>query len=220
MRFFSARHGQVAPESYYIDRDPLFTPNDPPLTKVGFRQAEALACEMEKRDFSGKIVVSPYYRALQTANAVAEKLDLGLIVDPLVREIRLDPNDGFVGMTADEIMRRFPRANCEMLTEYPWVTQTLEEQQDVLKRITKAVDHWKTEECDVLVVTHGSPSVAMVDYWGIEIASTLMIYNCSLTAVDTVTGTKVGADASFLPEELRTNNLTPAAEIETKLGLR
>lgn len=64
-------------------RDPGI--EDPPLTPLGHRQAEAAAARLEGRGLT-RIVVSPYTRALQTASVLAARLGLPVEVTAAVRE--------------------------------------------------------------------------------------------------------------------------------------
>jgi glucosyl-3-phosphoglycerate phosphatase len=58
---------------------------DPPLTPLGRAQAEAAARALEGQGLR-QIIVSPYTRALQTAEPIAARLGLPLRVHPTVRE--------------------------------------------------------------------------------------------------------------------------------------
>ena len=58
---------------------------DPPLTEVGFSQADELAERFAELDIR-RIISSPYTRALQTARTVANRLDVPVTVEPDVRE--------------------------------------------------------------------------------------------------------------------------------------
>ena len=58
---------------------------DPPLTETGHAQSQELAEQFAQLDIS-RIIASPYTRALQTAHAVANRLDVPMTVDASVRE--------------------------------------------------------------------------------------------------------------------------------------
>ena len=64
-------------------RDPGLA--DPRLTEYGHHQAEEAARQLAGERIT-RIVVSPYTRALQTAEPVARRLGLRPVIDPLVRE--------------------------------------------------------------------------------------------------------------------------------------
>ena len=48
---------------------------DPPLTKLGVKQAEKAALFLKKHNFNGKIYASPYRRTLETASIIAKHLN-------------------------------------------------------------------------------------------------------------------------------------------------
>jgi broad specificity phosphatase PhoE len=58
---------------------------DPPLTPTGRRQAAQLADRLAETGV-GRLVTSPYQRALETATIVGNALGLAITVDPLIRE--------------------------------------------------------------------------------------------------------------------------------------
>ena len=79
---------------------------DPQLTEEGERQAREAgerlaACGIRR------IVASPYWRTLHTAEIIAEILDLPVTIEPQVRERYSFVCD--VGSHRSELMRRWPR---------------------------------------------------------------------------------------------------------------
>ena len=82
---YLARHGQTMFNVVFGEtkKDPGI--EDPPLTEEGLRQAEALAEKFAALDIV-RVVSSPYTRALQTAQAVAARLDVPVTIDANVRE--------------------------------------------------------------------------------------------------------------------------------------
>jgi broad specificity phosphatase PhoE len=76
-----ARHGYRAD---YVDPDWRRTakrPHDTPLSPDGLDQAEALAARFEGEGLR-YVLSSPFMRAVQTAHAVADRLDLPLYIEP------------------------------------------------------------------------------------------------------------------------------------------
>lgn len=67
-------------------RDGLSVDN-PPLTELGFRQAEALAIELKDEHFD-EILVSPLVRTQQTAAPILHVLKRELVIEPWLEEIR------------------------------------------------------------------------------------------------------------------------------------
>lgn len=58
---------------------------DPAITDLGRAQARAAADHLADRSIR-RVVTSPYRRTLQTAQIVAERLNVGIEIEPLVRE--------------------------------------------------------------------------------------------------------------------------------------
>jgi glucosyl-3-phosphoglycerate phosphatase len=58
---------------------------DPPLTRAGRRQAARLVERLAEAEI-GRLVASPYRRALETATIVGKALGLAITVEPLIRE--------------------------------------------------------------------------------------------------------------------------------------
>lgn len=79
------RHGQSEFNLHFsaTRRDPGIV--DPRLTDLGHAQAEAAARQLSGEAIE-RIIVSPYTRALQTADPVVHALGVPLIIDPIVGE--------------------------------------------------------------------------------------------------------------------------------------
>ncbi|HXT81335.1 MAG TPA: histidine phosphatase family protein [Acetobacteraceae bacterium] len=79
------RHGQSEFNLHFgaTRRDPGIV--DPKLTELGHRQASEAAQALAGERI-GRIIVSPYTRALQTAAPLARALRVPLVVNPIVRE--------------------------------------------------------------------------------------------------------------------------------------
>jgi probable phosphoglycerate mutase len=83
--------------------------SDTPLNEKGRRQAEDLALRLN-RDRIQAVYSSPLKRALETAEAIARYHQLGVVVEPLLREIEAGTLEG---VTAGELGKRFS----ELLTQ-------------------------------------------------------------------------------------------------------
>lgn len=83
--------------------------SDTPLNEKGRRQAEDLALRLN-RDRIQAVYSSPLKRALETAEAIACYHQLGVVVEPLLREIEAGTLEG---VTAGELGKRFS----ELLTQ-------------------------------------------------------------------------------------------------------
>eukprot|EP00727_Mastigamoeba_balamuthi_P012276 m51a1_g7671 putative phosphoglycerate mutase (1251) ;mRNA; f:483406-488439 len=60
-------------------------PHDPPLSQEGLRQARDLARRLKYENIDA-IVTSPFQRAVQTAKAIAEELNIKFVVEPALAE--------------------------------------------------------------------------------------------------------------------------------------
>jgi broad specificity phosphatase PhoE len=146
------RHGQSEFNLAFTGsrRDPGII--DAPLTPLGHQQAEraaeALAGEKPRR-----IIVSPYTRALQTAEPIARRTGAWVHVTPLVRERFAFSCD--VGTPRSELARAWPQHDFSHLDEIWW--PAVEEPADsVIGRATlfraemAALPDWS----DTLLVSH------------------------------------------------------------------
>ena len=76
MKLFVARHGQTV----WNLQNRISGITDVELTELGKEQARQLACQMEGKKID-IIIASPLKRAIDTANIVAEKCNVDVIVD-------------------------------------------------------------------------------------------------------------------------------------------
>jgi broad specificity phosphatase PhoE len=111
------RHGQSHFNVHFAEtrRDPGIV--DPRLTEEGERQARAAgeslaACGIRR------IVASPYWRTLHTAEIIAERLGLPVAIEPLVRERYFFTCD--IGSHRSELSRRWPQFSFGELPERWW----------------------------------------------------------------------------------------------------
>jgi glucosyl-3-phosphoglycerate phosphatase len=111
------RHGQSEFNVHFsVDkRDPGIP--DPRLTELGAEQARAAAAALAGHGLT-RILASPYTRALQTAEIVAEQLDLPVSVSVLVRERCAFICD--IGTPATSLARQFPRLDFSALPDIWW----------------------------------------------------------------------------------------------------
>lgn len=125
---------------------------DPQLTEEGERQAREagerlVACGIRR------IVASPYWRTLHTAEIIAEVLDLPVTIEPQVRERYSFVCD--VGSHRSELMRRWPRFAFGDLPERWW--PEMEESEDSLARRCRGFREAQVAARDwdgLLVVSH------------------------------------------------------------------
>ncbi len=133
---------------------------DPPLTEEGRRQAGEAARRLAGHGI-GRLLASPYRRTLETAAIIAERLDLPILVEPLVRERFAFSCD--IGTPASELRRLWPRLDFGDLPEI-WWGGLIESDGSLAAR------------CDAfrrkLAAEPGGPPTAVVSHWGFLLAFT------------------------------------------------
>ena len=146
------RHGQSEFNRHFTAtrRDPGIT--DPPLTALGREQAAAAAATFANARI-GRILVSPYTRALATAVTVAEALGVPIVVNPIVRERCAFTCD--IGTPRTELAMAWPQLDFSHIDEI-WWPPTAESAASVVDRAAlfraemTALANWS----DTLVVSH------------------------------------------------------------------
>ena len=111
------RHGQSEFNLHFTRtrRDPGII--DPKLTELGHEQAEAAAQALAGHDIR-RIIASPFTRALQTAAPLAKRLNLPVLVQPLVRERYAFACD--VGTPRTELALAWPDHDFSHIDEVWW----------------------------------------------------------------------------------------------------
>lgn len=153
------RHGQSEFNLHFTatKRDPGIP--DPRLTPLGHQQAATAAEELAHEGIE-RILCSPYTRALQTAEVVARRLKLPIIVTPQVRERYAFSCD--IGSPATELRRAWPQVDLEHLEEIWWpVIEEPDHQIEARARLFRgemaAIPAWR----NTLVVCHWGFILAM-----------------------------------------------------------
>lgn len=90
---------------------------DPALTEAGRGQAQELARQLAAAGV-GRLVASPYRRALETATIVAQALDLRITIEPLVRERCVFSCD--LGTPRSALAELWPELDFSHLEELWW----------------------------------------------------------------------------------------------------
>ena len=122
------RHGQSWFNVHFAKTriDPGFV--DPALTDEGKLQAEAAAKDLRGRGIE-RLVVSPYLRTLETAEIIAETLEVPIVINPLVRERCYFACD--IGTDRDGLEKRFPHLDFGDL-EHRWWPEGNDETEEEL----------------------------------------------------------------------------------------
>ncbi len=209
MRIFSIRHGQVLAARYF-DGDVNFPVGDEPITPLGEEQARLTGRRLAELGFRGVILASPYARTLRTAELIAEELGTVFYPHASLREMFVPTaQEGFRGLTAEEITAAYPHARLRYPLPYPWWEVKADTMEDVKARVAAGIAEVSasmSEGEDLLLVAHAAschgawylyrPSVPRAEY----------TYNCSISLLATDAGFTYAHDVGHLPPSHITSN--------------
>ena len=210
---YVARHGQVGDKTRYDAQI-----NEPKLTSLGEEQAQLLGDYLTKRcGFAGAIVVSPFYRTIQTALPVADALGTVPILDPGFQEIAPQEQPTPRGMTLAEIEERFPRRTRPGSAYADNWRLCREDDRARERRVAAALDRVLAEipHGDVLIVSHAGTVNTLVRVLnarradGVKAVKNLP-WNCSLFIFELDAAGKVVKSrftTEYLPDDRCTDNL-------------
>lgn len=175
-RLILVRHGESEG-----NRDRRFTQNpDIPLTDVGHEQARQAGRVIRERFAPRHVVSSPYRRAFQTAEIIAAELELGIAIEPDLREQSFGVLAGQpYEILMDEAYRyEGPR--------WQWRPPEGESLVDVYARATPALDRLAQSNLDrdVVVVSHGGVMFALVAYVAGAWEQSRVPPNCGIVVVE------------------------------------
>lgn len=166
------RHGQSEFNRLFsIDRrDPGI--RDPSLTPDGRRQARAAARAIRGLGL-GRLIASPYTRALETASIIATELGLPLSVEPLVGERCVYTCD--IGSPAGVLSTRWPALAFDHLAD-PWWPEPAESEESLARRARMFRSR---------IAAAAWAEIAIVSHWGFIRALTgLAVPNGSVLRLD------------------------------------
>jgi broad specificity phosphatase PhoE len=159
---------------------------DPKLTAEGRRQAKAAAAILARHPVE-RLVASPYTRALETAEIIADALGLAIEVQPLVREHCLFHCD--IGSPRSALCRRWPDLDFAHIDERWW--PNLDESEATLAERCRSFR-------EVMMASADWERVAVVTHWGfIRVLTGQQVPNAHLLRFD--------------PHSGRTTDLVPIA---------
>ncbi len=146
------RHGQS--EWNAVFNRTRIDPNipDPPLTAEGRRQAEAAAQVLARYGIE-RLLVSPYVRALETAEIITARTGIPMAVEPMVRERAAFSCD--IGTPRSRLAARWPRLSFDHVQEI-WWPSAIESEAELDRRCgrfratARSLADWQ----QVAVVTH------------------------------------------------------------------
>lgn len=195
MKRYITRHGQVID---YRDKSlsHLYPPGDLLLSELGKKQARQLGVRMRELGFKGLIISSPYMRALDTANIIAQETGCYVVPFAPLREIMSDKKlaEVFKGLTIHEIKEKYEHIHPDAALDYPWWygydgKPMAETDADVLARVSQGYKVLEEiyPDTELLIVSHGAPSGALIRHLGIKPKDKVLaeIYNCCLSGMDT-----------------------------------
>jgi len=137
------------------------SPDAPPLNETGRAQALAILDQLPRADFAA-IYSSDLLRARQTAELIANPLNLTVVLDPRLREMNLG---AWEGMLSDDIKAQYPRELGER-EKNPFEAHAPqgESPREVTERVIAAVDEiaGKHPNDSVLIVSHGVALAVMI----------------------------------------------------------
>lgn len=155
-RVILVRHGESEG-----NRDRTFTQNPQvPLTAHGREQARAAGLRIAQRYKPTRIVASPYLRAWQTAEVIAEVLGLRVEAQPDLREQSFGV---FAGQPYDALLSD---ASYHEGPRWHWRPQGGESLTDVYQRVVPVFEQITAEGSgrDIVAVSHGGVMLALCAY--------------------------------------------------------
>ena len=156
-RLVMLRHGQTeySAQRRYSGRGDL------PLTELGERQAAAAAARLSRMDGVAAVVSSPLLRARQTAQPVADALDVPLSVHEGLVETDFG---AWEGLTFAEARQRDPDLHARWITDTSVAAPGGESMDAVHRRVRRVRDQLITKHANatLVVVTHVTPVKALL----------------------------------------------------------
>lgn len=216
MKIYITRHGQVVTRG--IDGNVQYPVGDPYLSELGRQQATRLGAWLKHLGFAGKIYTSPYARALETAECIAEQTGSLIVPWAPMREIvkSWTSIQEFQGLTMEQIRQKYTHIDPEAEMPYPWWTTKEEEPEDVIVRVKAGLDALDPKE-DIMLVGHGASSYCACEVLEIPHKGGDG-YNCSYTMYDSEDKTNFKRmDPGHLPYKMRTFNTIYQADEDKKL---
>ena len=155
-RLILVRHGESEG-----NRDRTFTSDpDVPLTPTGHEQARATAARIASGFTPARVVASPFARARQTAEIIAETLGLTVEIEAALREQSFGT---FAGRPYDVLL---DDPSYQTAPRMHWRPPEGESLADVYTRVVPAFERIAGAHagCDVVIVSHGGVMLALCAY--------------------------------------------------------
>lgn len=216
MKIYLTRHGQVATKQFIGNVQ--YPVGDMPLTPLGREQAAYLGAYMKHLGFTGKIYSSPYRRALETAQVIADHTGSVIIPWAPMREVvrSVETMQQFTGMTVEQMKQEYPSIAPDAELPYPWWTWELESNEAMVERVGRGIRELNPQE-DVMLVGHGASVYCGCEALGIPHKGGDG-YNCSFSMYDSEDKTNFKwLDGAHMPYEKLTFNTIVQADEDRKL---
>jgi broad specificity phosphatase PhoE len=176
------RHGQSEFNLHFTatKRDPGIV--DAPLTELGHAQAEEAASALADAGIR-RIIASPYTRALQSAEPLARRLGLPVLVTPLVRERYKFACD--IGTPRTTLQQSWPTHDFSAIEEIWWP-----DAEEGAEQVVRRAESFRAE----MAALPDWPHTVVVSHWG---------FILSMTGKSVMNGTWLRCDPTeAAPEQL------------------
>ena len=200
------------------------------MSPLGREQAKLLGEKLLSLGFHGRIISSPYYRTLETAEIIADIT--GSVIVPFapvrerMREDEVTVVSEFRGFDIRGIRKLFRHIDMDVQLEDEWWravdgSAREETQAEVIQRVRdgyKYIDE-KYKDEELLIVAHAASSCALFEHLGLpskarertcdkRLLLRTMLFNCSLSVIDSNDDefVPVYCDSAHIPYEKTTSN--------------
>lgn len=130
-------------------------PPESPLTKEGFEQAKELAAFFDDVKVT-RIISSPYQRAIQTVQPLAEQLDVEVEMNDQLRERKLSPEPLLDWL--DKLRKTFDNPDLKF--------EGGESSKEAANRIAEVAESvFKSEFENTIIVTHGNLMALLLNHY-------------------------------------------------------
>ncbi len=152
---FYMRHGQSEFNAQYnrIGRDPQVP--DAALTEIGRSQVKMAAQTIVSLGTPiQRIISSPYTRAIQSAQIIAQHIQVPHLICPLVRERCLYSCD--IGQDSEDLKQQWPDLDFSDVPEGDWWAPFDESHKSLMQRVQKTKEKYQFDESvdQTLIVSH------------------------------------------------------------------
>ena len=219
------RHGQVQPPNPGEVAGVDYPINDRPLSELGCQQAALLGKRLAASGFAGTIYASPFIRTVATGQIIAEIVDCPVVLCAAIREAVIVPErtEGFRGVVAEELVRRFNRLRVPDDYVYPWWDNRPETSAEVEARVGPFIE-WVLQRGDreALLIGHGSSVRAAIRYVlrtrspaHLQQTPPTKAWNCALTSMKLLPAFELVTMmcTAHLPESAITSNISFKADV-------